>query len=37
MQGAHSSSDGLTNPVHRITACLRFRVNLKGLGWGGKR
>jgi len=25
------------HPLHRIAARLRFVVNQKGLGWGGKR
>jgi hypothetical protein len=25
------------HPFHRIAARWRFRVNPKGLGWGGKR
>ena len=28
---------GLTNALHRIAARLRFGMNLKGLGLGGKR
>jgi len=35
MQGARSSSDGLTTPLHRIAVRLRFGMNVKGYSVGG--